>query len=149
MHAIGRISYSFLTMLLSDAGLVVTVEAGVGRDIVVGMASSTVAASTFVVDGKGVAGQADLRPGIGVVAPTTLVGEMVGRSGCSVAALAVGEPDVVKDRSFPALCASVALAALTRIVVRRCGQSVTALAIGKADVAKDRSPPALWILPRE
>lgn len=60
LHAVGEIANPFLTVFPSDAGLIVTVEAGVGGGIVVRMAGSTVAGSTFVVDGKGMAGQADL-----------------------------------------------------------------------------------------
>jgi hypothetical protein len=60
-----------------------------------------------------------------------------------MAALAIGETGVVKDRPAPTFRVSVALAALAGVMVRGCAQSVAALAIDKAGVVKDRPFPTL------
>lgn len=75
------------------------------------------------------------------MAPTALIGKMVGRSDRSVAALAIGEPGMVKNCPAPSSRAGVALAALAGKVVRRRGQSVTAQAVGEPGVIKDSPAP--------
>jgi hypothetical protein len=55
-HTVLKVTDPFLLMFPGDSRLAVTAETGVGRGVAIRMAGLAVAASSLVVDGKGMLG---------------------------------------------------------------------------------------------